>query len=400
MNFYYLKPQDLEMSTKRNQIIIVCLAVFFAFVLRAEAETAQPEARWAVVRATLDNGLRVVIVPNTLAPVATTVINYMVGSNEAPPGFPGTAHALEHMMFRGSPELSAAQLADITATMGGKFNADTQQTVTQYFFTVPAADLAIPLRVEATRMSGLLASEDLWKQERGAIEQEVAQDLSNPQYVFYTRLLAAMFKGTPYAHDALGTKPSFDLTTGALLKKFYDTWYVPNNAILVIAGNVEPQKTLNLVKEIFGSIPKRELPPREPVHLGPVTPEKLQLQTDLPFGIIACSFRFPGYENPDYAATKVLADILDSQRGNLFALAAQGKALNTSFDLITFPQAGLGMATAAFPKDANAEALLQQVKETLQDWLRQGFDADLVAAAKKRAAAKWNFSRVPFPVWQ
>ncbi len=98
--------------------------------------------------------------------------------------------------------------------MGGEFNADTQQTVTQYFFTVPATDLEIPLRIEAIRMRGLLADENLWNQERGAIEQEVAQDLSNPQYVFYTRLLAALFKGTPYAHDALGTKPSFDLTTG------------------------------------------------------------------------------------------------------------------------------------------------------------------------------------------
>src|SRR6185295_3701004 len=90
-----------------------------------------------VRRATLDNGLRVVVVVNPLAPVVTTVINYLVGSVEAPPGFPGTAHAQEHMMFRGSPGLSAAQLTDITAAMGGRFNADTQRTVTQYFLTVP-----------------------------------------------------------------------------------------------------------------------------------------------------------------------------------------------------------------------------------------------------------------------
>ena len=138
-----------------------------------------------------------VIVRDTLAPVVTTVMNYQVGSNEAPAGFPGMAHAQEHMMFRGSPGLSADQLADISAAMGGNFNADTQQTVTQYFFTVPAEDLDVALHLEAVRMRGSLDTDDLWKEERGAIEQEVAADLSNPQYVFYTQLLDAMFQGTP-----------------------------------------------------------------------------------------------------------------------------------------------------------------------------------------------------------
>ena len=142
-----------------------------------------------VSRLTLPNGLRVVIVHSSLAPVVSTVMNYRVGSNEAPAGFPGTAHALEHMMFRGSPGLSADQLANIAASMGGDFNADTQQTVTQYFFTVPSRDLDVALHIEAARMHAILATDDLWDHERGAIEQEVSRDLSNPQYVFYTKLL-------------------------------------------------------------------------------------------------------------------------------------------------------------------------------------------------------------------
>src|SRR5689334_1191966 len=92
-----------------------------------------------VVRETLANGLRVVIVRNTLAPVVATNVNYLVGADETPDEFPGMAHALEHMMFRGSPDLSADQLANIGSIMGGDFNAATRQTVTQYFYTVPAA---------------------------------------------------------------------------------------------------------------------------------------------------------------------------------------------------------------------------------------------------------------------
>jgi zinc protease len=366
-------------------------AVLLLAALIACCGGEQPAA--PVVRATLDNGLKVVIVPNHLAPVATTMVNYLVGSNEAPPGFPGMAHAQEHMMFRGNPGLSANQLANITAAMGGRFDADTQQTVTQYFFTVPAADLKVALHLEAVRMRGVLDTEALWQQERGAIEQEVAQDLSNPQYIFYTRLLAAMFQGTPYAHDALGTKDSFDRTSGAMLKQFYDTWYTPNNAILVIVGDVDPPQTLAAVQRLFGAIPRRNLPPRPPVHLQPVTPETIKLKTDLPYGLVVVAFRLPGYASADYAAAKVLADVLNSQRGELYALTAAGKALSTSFALSTLPQAGLGFAVAAFPRGGDAAALLQEVKNVLGNQAKQGLPPDLVAAAKRLERANAEFQK-------
>ena len=202
------------------RLIAIALPLMLFAAGLAPAKAAENSG---VLRATLANGLRVVIVRNTLAPVVTTVMNYKVGSDQAPQGFPGMAHAQEHMMFRGSPGLSANQLANISAAMGGEFDADTQQTVTQYFFTVPVADLNVALHVESIRMRGVLDTDQLWNQERGAIEQEVAQDLSNPEYVFYTKLLTAMFKGTPYEHDALGSRPSFNKTTGAMLQKFYDT---------------------------------------------------------------------------------------------------------------------------------------------------------------------------------
>src|SRR5215469_11422321 len=194
--------------------VIACFAAMLLSM--AAAPSSNGDEPQGVLRATLKNGLRVVIVRNSLAPAVTTEMNYLVGSNEAPDGFPGTAHALEHMMFRGSPGLSKDQLSNLIAAMGGHFNATTQQTVTQYFFTVPSSDLDIALQIEASRMRGLINSEALWEKERGALEQEVAQDLSDPQYMFYSRLLSVIFAGTPYAHDALGTRQSFQKTTGKM----------------------------------------------------------------------------------------------------------------------------------------------------------------------------------------
>ena len=338
----------------RKVLLLAVLVVSLQSVWAATLEAGPEEG---VLRATLENGLRVVIVRNTLSPVVATVVNYLVGSNEAPEGFPGMAHAQEHMMFRGSPGLSADQLADIIAAMGGMFDADTQQTVTQYFLVAPAEDLDVALRIEAIRMRGVLDSEKLWGQERGAIEQEVAQDFSSPEYIFYTKLLAAMFKGTPYAHTPLGTVPSFDKTTGAMLRKFHDTWYAPNNAILVIVGNVEPQKALAEVKKHFSAIPSKKIPGRPKIQLGAVKPETIQLKTDQSYGMAFISFRMPGYDSRDYPASQVLADVLSSQRSRLFSLVVEGKALSSDFSLSTLPEAGLGYAVAAFPKGSRSSCV-------------------------------------------
>jgi zinc protease len=239
----------------------------FAFVLVACAAAGARAADGDVLRATLDNGLRVIIVRNALAPVVATSVNYLVGSDEAPNGFPGMAHAQEHMMFRGSPGMSADQLADIGSIMGGNFNANTRESLTQYLFTVPAEDVDVALHIEAVRMQGVLDSGADWDQERGAIEQEVAQDLSSPEYILYEKLRAQLFAGTPYAHDALGTRPSFDRTTVGMLQGFHDAWYAPNNAILVVVGDLDPQRTLDSIRQLFGAIRSKHLPQRPAVHL-------------------------------------------------------------------------------------------------------------------------------------
>ena len=346
-----------------------------------------------LVRATLKNGLRVVIVRNTLAPAVAVQLNYLVGSVEAPPGFPGMAHAQEHMMFRGSPGLSPEQLSTIFAGMGGESNAATQQTTTQYTATVAAEDLETLLHLEAIRMAGVLDSAQGWQQERGAIEQEVEQDLSSPEYLLSVRLLESLFAGTPYQHDALGTRDSFDKTTAAMLQKFHRDWYAPNNAVLVIVGDLDPAATLEKVRGLFGGLAARPLPGRPKVALQPLRPASIELDSNLPYGLALVAYRLPGYQDADYAAGQVLGDVLASPRGKLYALVPEGKALSTVFEGESFPQAGAGFVTAAFPQGGDGKELIAALKGVVAGYRSDGIPPDLVAAAKQREVAELEFQK-------
>lgn len=381
-------PAGLRRRTGRRAWIAV-LGMLCSLVPVSPVPGSTPADRPGdVQRATLPNGLRVVVVRSRLAPVVTTVVNYLAGSNEAPRGFPGMAHAQEHMMFRGSAGLSAGQLANITASMGGRFNAGTQPTVTQYFLTVPAEDLDLALHIEAVRMRGVLDSEALWKKERGAIEQEVAQDLSNPEYLFYEKTLASLFAGSVYAHTALGTRASFEKTTASMLRAFHRDWYAPNNAILVIAGDVDPDDAVSKARELFSAIPARQVPARPKIELGPVAPAAFELKSDRSYGLVAISFRFPGTDSADFAAATVLDDVLGSQRGELYSLVPQGDALFTQFSVDSFPASSMASALAAFARGADAAKLTARVREVLTGVKEHGVPADLVESAKRRAITK------------
>jgi zinc protease len=373
----------------------VALALLSSLTVHAVAAEQPPPPQ--VLRATLANGLRVVIVPNALAPVVATSVNYLAGSDETPPGFPGTAHAMEHMMFRGSPGLTADQLADIGSIVGGDFNANTREGLTQYLFTVPSEDLDVALHIEALRMRAVLSSEKEWQHERGAIEQEVAQDLSEPGYVLFRKLRARMFAGTPYAHDALGTRPSFQKTTGAMLKSFHDAWYAPNNAILVITGNVDPQATLSEVKGLFGDIAAKKLPPKPAVKLRPVAPASFSVDTDQPGGTLMIALRTPGPRDPDFAALEVLADVLSSKRFELYGLVPQGKATGADFALDPLPEAGIAYAALTFTVGDDPEALAREVRTILTRVAREGVPEELIAAAKvqERSAAQFQRNSIP-----
>jgi zinc protease len=351
-----------------------------------------------VTKVTLENGLRVVIVRDPLAPVVTVEQNYLVGGDDTPKGFPGMAHAQEHMAFRGCAGVTADQIAAIYAQLGGQGNADTQQNITQYFTTVPAADLEIALRVDAACMQDIQDSQEEWAQEKGAIEQEVARDLSNPTYKFLTRVNEDLFSGTVYSHDALGTKDSFEATTGAMLKTFYRDWYAPNNAILVIAGDVDPNVVLAKVKELYGKIERRSVPAHPEVALQPVKTESFTLDSNLPYLLVFTAYRMPGTEGRDFAAARILIDVLASQRGNLYALVPQGKALAAEFGLAeTFPKASVGYSVLALPADSDPASVTQEMHKVVSDYAAHGVPAELVDASKRAEVANAEFERNSIP---
>jgi zinc protease len=350
-----------------------------------------------VTRATLDNGLRVVIVRNTLAPVVTTEMNYLVGADEVPAGFPGTAHAVEHMMFRGSPGLSKDQLLAIASNMGGDFNADTTSAATQYYFTVPAQDLKVALNVAAIRMRGIDLTDAGWAKERGAIEQEVSRDNSSPIYKFLSQLQAHMFAGTPYAWTGLGTRASFNQTTAAELKQFHNAWYAPNNAILVIAGDVDPATTLAEVKALFGAIPEATLPARAAFNFKPMQATTIKLPTDLPVGLVALAWQMPGLRSQDYATALVLSNALASKRGQLFAMGLTGKALFGQFGTDFKPHAGIGFAAAGFPRGGDSARTLKNLEAIMAEVAAKGVPAELVTAARSQAIADLEYQKNSVP---
>ncbi len=334
------------------------------------------------------------IIRDPLAPVATINENYLVGGNETPADFPGMAHAQEHMAFRGCAGLTADQIAAIYAQLGGSQDAETQQNLTQYFVTLPSQDLDVALHIDAACMADIQDSDEQWKEERGAIEQEVARDLSNPTYKFITRLNHDIFRGTPYESDPLGTTESFDKTTGAMLREFYKKWYAPNNAILVITGDVNPEQTIAKVKALYGAIPRHELPARPAVNLQPVQSDTFTMDSNLPYMLAFIAYRFPGSDSSDWAACQILGDVLASQRGDLYGLVPQGKALGTSFaTLENYRKASIAYAAAALPAGANSAAVIAEMKQIVQNYATGGVSADLVEAAKKGEIAGSEFGR-------
>jgi zinc protease len=371
--------------------LVALLVAANAFASAASSVAARPDD---VLKATLANGLRVVIVRNEIAPVVATDVAYLVGSRDDPPAFPGMAHAQEHMMFRGTKNLSTGELGTLATALGGDFNAATSDTITEFKFTVPAADFDAVLHVEADRMRDVLDAQAQWQNERGAIEQEVLRDESSPGADFFREAQALAFAGTDYAHQGVGTRAAFDRLTGTDLKAFWLRWYAPNNAVLVVAGDVDPAQALAQIRARFEAIPARPVPAHAVARFAPLRRTVLRRPSSLTYPLAAVGFRLPGLDSPDFLASYVLQEILNSERGPLRALVDSGEALDGEWVSLPYdPEAQLAFATAALRPGADPSAMTGRLDQVVTTVAERGIPDELFQSVKRRLIADQELSR-------
>ncbi len=213
----------------------------------------------------LDNGLRVLVKPDRRAPVVVSQVWYRVGSSYEHDGITGLSHMLEHMMFKGTETLGPGEFSRLIAAEGGRENAFTGQDYTGYFQHLAADRLEISFRLEADRMARLLLREEDFVKERAVVSEERRlRTEDQPESLTYEAFQAAAFQTSPYRHPVIGWMADIEGYTLQDLKDWYRRWYGPNNATLVVVGDVEPEAVLALAQKHFGPIPPAEVRPPKP----------------------------------------------------------------------------------------------------------------------------------------
>ncbi len=265
----------------------------------------------------LDNGLKIMVQVDRRAPVVVSQVWYKVGSSYEHDGITGVSHALEHMMFKGAGNLEPGEFSEIIARNGGRENAFTGRNYTAYFQRIHRDKLELCLRLEAERMRGLTLKAAEWAKEKEVIKEErLNRTDDRPSSVTYERFTATAFATSPSRHPIIGWMHDIDAMSVTDLRAWYDAWYAPNNATLVVAGDVDPGEVLRLAKRYFGPLEVRPVARPKPRPEVPQHGRKrvhLRLPAKVPYLVM-------GYKVPplllarraaDAYALELLASILD-----------------------------------------------------------------------------------------
>jgi predicted Zn-dependent peptidase len=270
---------------------------------------------------TLSNGLRVNIAPDRVAPVVAINIWYDVGSKHEQPGKTGFAHLFEHFMFQGSRHVAKAEHLAIVQGAGGVLNATTYFDRTNYFETLPSHEVELGLWLEADRMATLLdaMSQENLDNQRDVVKNEKRQSYDNRPYgTFYEKLMAAVFpEEHPYHHTPIGSMEDLDAASLEDVEAFFRTYYVPNNAVLTIAGDVDEAPVIEAVERLFGPIePNEQLPAfRRPATDG-IDASREIVPDDVPLERVHVGYRCPAFGTRDFDALEVATQILAGGRGS------------------------------------------------------------------------------------
>ena len=286
------------------------------------AQTAQKSA--AISRFTLPNGLTVIVKPDRRAPTAVHMLWLGVGSMDEVDGTSGVAHLLEHMMFKGTKELKPGEFSRRVAAMGGRENAFTSRDFTGYFQQIPSDRLADVMRLEADRFANNQWADDEFLKELEVVKEERRlRTEDNPRSLLYEHLNAGAYVASPYRRPVVGWMSDLEAMTAEDARAFWRRWYVPANAAVVVAGDVDPQQVLRLAETYYGTIPARPVPVRkprdEPAQQGLRRIEfkapAEQAYVVLAFKVPRLSSLEPSPSNDDALALTVLAAVLDGYSG-------------------------------------------------------------------------------------
>ena len=293
-----------------------------AGVLSAAVAVALPMSALAnPFESTLPNGMKLIVKEDRRAPSVVHMVWYKVGAMDEVDGTSGVAHLLEHMMFKGTKRVGPGQFNKQVAAVGGRDNAFTSYDYTAYFQQVPKEALGKMMALEADRMAHLQVTDDSFKKEIEVVKEERRLRTDDkPRSLVVEQLMATAFQAHPYRRPIIGWMSDLDNMTAQDARDWYQRWYVPNNATLVVVGDVDHRDVFKEAQRSYGQIKTRALPARKPL----VEPEQtgtrrtvVKAPADLPY--VALAWRVPTLRNVkadgDFYALQVLAAVLDGYDG-------------------------------------------------------------------------------------
>ena len=360
-----------------------------------------------LIRTVLDNGLTVLIKEMHHAPVATFWIFYRVGSRNEVPGITGISHWTEHMMFKGTPTFPNGVLDRAMSRVGGQWNASTSFDFTTYYQTMPAAEIDLGLQIEADRMVNSLFDPDEVASERTVIISERQGAENHPMFLLSEELRAAAFRVHPYHHTIIGDMADLETISRDDLYAHYRRYYTPNNAIAVAVGDLDGEKTLARIQELFASLAAGpELPPihrQEPPQHGE---RRVRIEGEGDTAYLSLGYRVPGATHPDFFALSALGSALLGASGSILGGDTSNKSSRLYKALVETELAadvGGGMSPMVDPTLYNlnvtlrAGRSLEEVEAALDAELQRLLTSDPVtetelAQAIKRAKASFAYS--------
>jgi predicted Zn-dependent peptidase len=342
----------------------------------------------------LDNGLFVTLSEDHTAPIAAVNLWYHVGSANEKPGRTGFAHLFEHMLFQGSAHVESNEHFELIQRAGGTLNGSTWLERTNYFETIPSNELALALWLEADRMGDLLPAMTQAKldNQRDVVKNERRWAVDNQPYgTMLEKLQELVFPPThPFQHSLIGSMQ--DLSDASLddVAQFFATYYTPDNAVLSIAGDFEPQETRTLVENYFGPIPKgKGIPPLPSMILPPVFGRRLRqvVPDNVSLSRLFVAFRSPLFGTKDYYAASVCSALLGSRKGSrLHRSLVRERQIAAEAGAFTFDLAK-GTDLLVIDVTARPEISVAQLEEEVEREIDALFTAGVTQAEVNRAKA-------------